>query len=77
MAEKYSLIYTLLIIYKHVGKHLTDITQKLNIMSDKDENNNSSSNESDSNSSSGNSTPYRDSNTYVERTENQDGIVKK
>ncbi|MGJ8590896.1 MAG: hypothetical protein ACSHXF_00010 [Aquaticitalea sp.] len=46
-------------------------------MSDKDENNNSSSNESDSNSSSGNSTPYRDSNTYVERTENQDGIVKK
>ncbi|SDS10363.1 hypothetical protein SAMN05216503_1990 [Polaribacter sp. KT25b] len=46
-------------------------------MSDKDENNNSSSNDSDSNSSSGNSTPYRDSNTYVERTENQDGSVKK
>lgn len=47
-------------------------------MSDReDNNNNSSSNQSDSNSNLGNSTPYRDSNTYVERTENQDGIVKK
>ena len=46
-------------------------------MSDKEDNNNSSSSQSDSNSNSGNSTPYRDSNTYVERTENQDGIVKK
>ena len=56
----------------------TNITQKLNIMSDKDENNNSSSGQSDSNSNSGNSTPYRDdSNTYVERSGNQDDTVKK
>lgn len=47
-------------------------------MSDReDNNNNSSSNQSDSNSNSGNSTPYRDSNTYVERTGNSDDIVKK
>ncbi|QXP74692.1 hypothetical protein H0I31_00835 [Tenacibaculum sp. AHE15PA] len=47
-------------------------------MSDKNEdNNNSSSTESDSNSNSGNSTPYRDNNTYVERTERQDDSIKK
>lgn len=47
-------------------------------MSDKeDNNNNSSSNQSESNSNSENSTPYRDTNTYVERSENQDDIQKK
>lgn len=47
-------------------------------MSDKENNNsNTSSNQSNSNSNSGNSTPYRDSNTYVERSGNQDGIEKK
>jgi hypothetical protein len=49
-----------------------------NIMSKEEENNsNSSENQSNSDSNSGNSTPYRDSNTYVERTGNQDGVVKK
>jgi hypothetical protein len=63
---------------KHATNHIQQrwqplITQilKINSMNDKDENNSTSSNESE------NPTPYTDSNTYVERTENQDGIVKK
>lgn len=46
-------------------------------MINKDENNNSSSDQSDSSGNSGNSSPYQDSNTYVERSGDPESIEKK
>lgn len=39
--------------------------------------NNSSSGQSGSSGNSGSQTPYRDTSTYVERTESQDNIIQK